>query len=213
MTLADIERECTAVDGVVFDFGGVMTVSSKDDEWPVYAYCAKFGVDRAAVDRGWQRYRNLWDGGFISFAELYGRTFADAGVTIGAAQLDDLWELDAADWFRTMRTDTLALMRRLKASGKKLGVLSNLSPESYERLFVPRCAEYRAARRGGDLGSRASLQARGADLPPHGTQDGPTARPTDLPRRHGGERARRPRLRLARGSLPAILPKGLKDEH
>ena len=144
MTLADIERECTAVDGVVFDFGGVFTVSPKDDDWPVYAYCAKFGVDRAAVDRGWQRYRNLWDGGFISFAELYGRTFADAGVAIGAAQLDDLWELDAADWFRTMRTDTLALMRRLKASGKKLGVLSNLSPESYERLFVPRCAEYRA---------------------------------------------------------------------
>ena len=144
MTLADIERECAAVDGVVFDFGGVMTVSPKDDDWPVYAYCAKFGVDRAAVDRGWQRYRNLWDGGFISFAELYGRTFADAGATIGAAQLDDLWELDAADWFRTMRTDTLALMRRLKASGKKLGVLSNLSPESYERLFVPRCAEYRA---------------------------------------------------------------------
>ena len=144
MTLADIERECAAVDGVVFDFGGVMTVSPKDDDWPVYAYCAKFGVDRAAVDRGWQRYRNLWDGGFISFAELYRRTFADAGVTIGAAQLDDLWELDAADWFRTMRTDTLALMRRLKASGKKLGVLSNLSPESYERLFVPRCAEYRA---------------------------------------------------------------------
>ena len=144
MTLADIERECAAVDGVVFDFGGVMTVSPKDDDWPVYAYCAKFGVDRAAVDRGWQRYRNLWDGGFISFAELYGRTFADAGVAIGAAQLDDLWELDAADWFRTMRTDTLALMRRLKASGKKLGILSNLSPESYERLFVPRCAEYRA---------------------------------------------------------------------
>ena len=144
MTLSDIEAACAAVDGVVFDFGGVMTVSPKDDDWPVYAYCAKFGVDRAAVDRGWQRYRNLWDGGFISFAELYGRTFADAGVAIGAAQLDDLWELDAADWFRTMRTDTLALMRRLKASGKKLGVLSNLSPESYERLFVPRCAEYRA---------------------------------------------------------------------
>ena len=144
MTLSEIESACAEVDGVVFDFGGVMTVSPKDDDWPVYAYCAKFGVDRAAVDRGWQRYRNLWDGGFISFAELYGRTFADAGATIGAAQLDVLWELDAADWFRTLRTDTLALMRRLKTSGKKLGVLSNLSPESYERLFVPRCAEYRA---------------------------------------------------------------------
>ena len=144
MTLPEIENACAAVDGVVFDFGGVFTVSPLAGDWPVYAYCAKFGVDRAAVDRGWQRYRNLWDGGFISFAELYGRTFADAGATIGAAQLDVLWELDAADWFRTLRTDTLALMRRLKASGKKLGVLSNLSPESYERLFVPRCAEYRA---------------------------------------------------------------------
>ena len=144
MTLSEIESACAGVDGVVFDFGGVMTVSPKDDDWPVYAYCAKFGVDRAAVDRGWQRYRNLWDGGFISFAELYGRTFADAGATIGAAQLDVLWKLDAEDWFRTLRTDTLALMRRLKASGKKLGILSNMSPESYERLFVPRCAEYRA---------------------------------------------------------------------
>ena len=142
MTLAGIERNCAEVDGVVFDFGGVMTVSPKDDDWPVYAYCAKFGVDRAAVDRGWQRYRNLWDGGFISFAELYRRTFADAGATIDAAQLDVLWKLDAEDWFRTLRTDTLALMRRLKASGKKLGILSNMSPESYERLFVPRCAEY-----------------------------------------------------------------------
>ena len=144
MTLPEIERACAAVDGVVFDFGGVVTVSPNTDDWPIYAYCAKFGVDRAAVHRGWQRYRSLWDGGFIPFAELYRRTFADAGVTLDAAQVDDLWELDAADWFRTMRTDTLALMRRLKASGKKLGVLSNLSPESYERLFVPRCAEYRA---------------------------------------------------------------------
>ena len=144
LTLSDIEAACAAVDGVVFDFGGVMTVSPKDDDWPVYAYCAKFGVDRAAVDRGWQRYRNLWDGGFISFAELYGRTFADAGVTLEAAQVDDLWELDAAEWFRILRTDTLALMRRLKTPGKKLGILSNMSPESYERLYVPRCAAYRA---------------------------------------------------------------------
>ena len=144
MTLADIERECAAVDGVVFDFGGVFTVSPLTGDWPVYAYCAKFGVDRAAVDRGWQRYRNLWDGGFIPFAELYRRTFADAGVTLADAQIDDLWELDAVGWIRTLRDDTLALMRRLKASGKKLGVLSNMSPDFYERLFAPRCAAYRA---------------------------------------------------------------------
>ena len=144
MTLPEIESACTAVDGVVFDFGGVFTVSPKTDDWPVYGYCAKFGVDRAAVDRGWKNYRHLWDGGFIPFAELYRRTFADAGVTLDPAQVDDLWELDAVGWIRTLRDDTLALMRRLKASGKKLGVLSNMSPDFHERLFVPRCAAYRA---------------------------------------------------------------------
>ena len=144
MTLPEIESACTAVDGVVFDFGGVFTVSPLAGDWPVYAYCAKFGVDRAAVDRGWKRYRHLWDGGFIPFAELYRRTFTDAGVTLDDSQLDDLWELDAVGWIRTLRDDTLALMRRLKASGKKLGVLSNMAPDFHERLFVPRCAAYRA---------------------------------------------------------------------
>ena len=144
MTLPEIERACAAVDGVVFDFGGVFTVSPLAGEWPVYAYCAKCGVDRAAVDRGWKNYRHLWDGGFIPFAELYRRTFADAGVTLADSQIDDLWGLDAVGWIRTLRDDTLALMRRLKASGKKLGVLSNMSPDFHERLFVPRCAAYRA---------------------------------------------------------------------
>ena len=144
MTLPEIERACAAVDGVVFDFGGVVTVSPNTDDWPIYAYCAKFGVDRAAVHCGWQRYRSLWDGGFIPFAELYRRMFADAGAALADKQVDELWELDSGCWIRTLREDTLALMRRLKASGKKLGVLSNMSPEFYERLYVPRCAVLRA---------------------------------------------------------------------
>ena len=144
MTLAEIEAACAAVDGVVFDFGGVISESPLLNDWAVYPYCAKLGVDRAAVDRGWARYRNVFDGGLITFAEYYARTFADAGATITPEQVDDLWELDAESWIRTLRADTLAFMHRLKASGKKLGVLSNMSPDFYERLFVPRCAEYRA---------------------------------------------------------------------
>ncbi len=144
MSLAGIEKACAEVDGVVFDFGGVISVSPKTDEWPLYPYCAKLGVDKAAVDRGWSRYRNLWDGGLISFEDLYSRTFADAGVSITASQLEDLWELDSVAWIRTLRQDTLDLMKRLKAAGKKLGVLSNMSPSFYEELYVPRCAEYRS---------------------------------------------------------------------
>ena len=144
MTLDDIEKLCASVEGVVFDFGGVISESPMMDAWEVYPYCAKLGVDRAAVDRGWARYRNVFDGGLITFAEYYERTFADAGAAITPAQIDDIWKLDAESWIRTLRTDTLALMRRLKASGKKLGVLSNMSPDFYEGLYVPRCAEYRA---------------------------------------------------------------------
>ena len=132
------------VDGVVFDFGGVISVSPMKD-WPLYPYCAAKGVDRSAMEAGWKNYRHLWDGGFITFEELYRRIFADAGCPPpDAATLADLWELDAVAWIRDLRPDTLELMRRLKAAGKKIGILSNMSPDFHERLFVPRASAYRA---------------------------------------------------------------------
>ena len=60
------------VDGVVFDFGGVISVSPREG-WSLYPFCAARGVGRAAVEAGWARYRHLWDGGFISFEEMYRR--------------------------------------------------------------------------------------------------------------------------------------------
>ena len=145
MTFADRLFERAAdVDGVVFDFGGVISVSPVKD-WPIYPYCAAKGIDRAAMDAGWKKYRYLWDGGFITFEELYGRIFADAGCPPpDAATLADLWELDSVGWIRVLRQDTLELMRRLKAAGKKIGILSNMPPDFYEQLYVPRAAEYRA---------------------------------------------------------------------
>jgi FMN phosphatase YigB (HAD superfamily) len=55
-----------------------------------------------------------------------------------------LWELDAAGWTKTISSRTLALMKDLKAIGKKIGILSNMSEDFHERLFAPRCAEHRA---------------------------------------------------------------------
>lgn len=145
MTIADrLFARAADVDGVVFDFGGVISVSPMKD-WPLYPYCAAKGVDRAAMDAGWKNYRHLWDGGFIPFNELYRRIFTDAGCPPpDAATLADLWELDSVDWIRELRPDTLELMRRLKADGKKIGILSNMSPEFHVQLFVPRAAAYRA---------------------------------------------------------------------
>ncbi len=130
-------------DGVVFDFGGVISVSPREG-WSLYPFCAARGVGRAAVDAGWARYRHLWDGGFISFEEMYRRMFADAGVGISDADLAELWEIDAVAWIRDLRADTLELMRALKARGRRIGILTNMSPDFHERLFVPRAAAYRA---------------------------------------------------------------------
>lgn len=129
--------------GVVFDFGGVISVAPSG-AWALYPFCAARGLDRAAVAAGWTKYRHLWDGGFITFDEMYRRIFADAGRTVTAADLAALWEVDAAAWIRDLRPETLDLMRRLKADGRKLGILTNMSPDFYERLFVPRAAAYRA---------------------------------------------------------------------
>lgn len=132
-----------SADGVVFDFGGVISVSPMEG-WELYPFCAARGVDRTTVEAGWKRYRHLWDGGFISFNEMYRRIFADAGVEISGADLEELWEIDAVGWIRNLRPETLDLMRMLKAQGKKLGILSNMSPDFHDRLFVPRAADYRA---------------------------------------------------------------------
>ena len=132
-----------SADGVVFDFGGVISVSPMEG-WELYPFCAARGVDRTTVEAGWKRYRHLWDGGFMSFDEMYRRIFADAGVEISAADLEELWEIDAVGWIRNLRPETLDLMRMLKAQGKKLGILSNMSPDFHDRLFVPRAADYRA---------------------------------------------------------------------
>ena len=131
------------VSGVVLDFGGVISVSPVKD-WALYPYCAAKGVDRAAIDAGFKKYRYLWDGGFISFEECYRRIFVDAGCPPpDAATLADIWEIDSGGWIRELRSYTLELLRRLKTEDKNIGILSNMSPEFYERLFVPHSPAWR----------------------------------------------------------------------
>ena len=132
-----------AADGVVFDFGGVMSVSPLEN-WSLYPYCAARGIDRAALARAWTNYRHLWDGGTMTFDEMYRRIFADSGLPPpDDVTLAELWHADAEAWVETWRTDTLELMRRLKAAGKKIGILSNMAEDFHRRLFVPRAAKYR----------------------------------------------------------------------
>jgi FMN phosphatase YigB (HAD superfamily) len=131
--------------GVVFDFGGVISVSPRNDGWPLLDYCRSLGIAKESFDRSWEMHRAKWDGGICSFEELYRLTFADAGLPPpDPEQLETLWRLDAAGWTKTLSPGTLALMKDLKSLGKKIGILSNMSEDFHRRLFAPRCAEYRA---------------------------------------------------------------------
>lgn len=137
----------SGVDGVVFDFGGVISIAPMDPvtgDWALYDYGRTLGISREILKKGWDDYRHLWDGGFITFKDMYERIFASAGVELTPKILDELWEVDTVGWIRNLRADTLELMRSLKSAGFKLGILSNMSIEFYEKLYVERTAEYRA---------------------------------------------------------------------
>ena len=129
--------------GVVFDFGGVISLSPLGDGDRLRTYCESIGLTRSAFDEGWRKYRAMWDGGECSFDELYRLTFENAGLPPPTReQLEQLWRYDAEGWVRTLSPLTLELMKDLKAAGRKIGILSNMSEDFHDRLFVPRCAAY-----------------------------------------------------------------------
>lgn len=138
-----LKRAEQGVDGVVFDFGGVIVESAMENE-ALYRFCESKGMSREMFRQTWQAYRKFWDGGFCTFEELYDRQFADVGVKLAKEDYATLWELDTGGWMAKLRPETLELMRRLKANGKKIGILSNMAKEFFERAFKSVCAEYRA---------------------------------------------------------------------
>lgn len=146
MNIEDMVGRCEGASGVVFDFGGVISVSPMSKwERTLYPYCETLGLSAEAVREGFRRHRKLWDGDALSFEEMYRRIFAEAGLpSPTSVELAEIRRLDAASWVEELRPDTLELMRTLKARGKRLAILSNMSSDFHRDYFAPRCAAYRA---------------------------------------------------------------------
>ncbi len=114
------------IQGVVFDFGGVMTTSTMPQR--VIALAKELGISWDMILRGFSKYRHQYDGGFITLEELYRATWKDEGLTIEPEVLARFEEADTASWlYRNERT--LAWMTTLKAEGLKIGILTNMAPE------------------------------------------------------------------------------------
>lgn len=117
------------VKAVAFDFGGVMTTSVMPDR--VKPLAAEYGIPWSAIEAGFRKYRNLYDGDFLSLSEMYARIWADAGLAPNAQAVDRICEADVSSWlYRNERT--LVWMKSLKARGFKIGILTNM-PSSFGR--------------------------------------------------------------------------------
>ena len=129
--------------GVVFDFGGVISFPP-GEAWEAYRVAAALGLGKAAFEEGFRRYRHLWDGGFIDGLEMYRRIFADNGLSAADEDLRLLLDADCAGWVRRFNPVIRPLMDALKAQGRKIGILTNMSVEFRDRWFIPYAADYAA---------------------------------------------------------------------
>ncbi len=121
--------------GVVFDFGGV--ISAPQDPTFFTTVQALTGWSKAVVLAGWAAHRAGLDRGDISAEELYRRIAADQGAVLAPGTLRTLAAADYDSWAHA-NDATLAWARELKASGFKIGILTNMPPD-----FLPwfdRCA-------------------------------------------------------------------------
>ena len=115
------------VSAVVFDFGGVMTVTTMPER--VRACVRANGLDWGVLERGFAKYRRMMDGGFIGLDEMYDQIWADANVTVAPEVRAEILKEDLASFLEGYRNErTLAWMKSLKAAGYRLGILTNMPP-------------------------------------------------------------------------------------
>lgn len=123
---------------VVFDFGGVMTTTTMPER--VRKLVSTLGIDWNVVERGFKKYRNLMDGDYMTLEEMYAKIWADAGIEIDAATQAKIVEEDQASYlYRNEKT--LETMKRLKAKGLRIGILTNMC-SSFAKLFRKHFADF-----------------------------------------------------------------------
>ena len=131
------------IDGVVFDFGGVMTMSTMPER--VRKCVTQFGIDWRCLETGFAKYRRLMDGGFITIDQMYDLIWADADISLTREMKARILEEDYASFLENSRNPkTLSWIRALKASGRKIGILTNMSrpfAARFRKVFADFVAE------------------------------------------------------------------------
>ena len=129
------------IKGVVFDFGGVITrYPVPEDYEPALSRC---GLTWNALMKGFTAHRAGFDHDEYDGAEMYRRILTDNQLPFDNALLAELAVLDSKSWTHA-NPATYALMKQLKADGKKVGILTNMSSDFAENYFFPCFGEHLA---------------------------------------------------------------------
>ncbi len=87
--------------------------------------------------------RRATDGGEMTLEECYRVIAEGAGAKVEPGFAKKATELDCATW-TNLADETFALMKDLKAAGKKIGILSNMSRDFFSTQYCRVAAHIRA---------------------------------------------------------------------
>jgi putative hydrolase of the HAD superfamily len=133
---------------IVFDYGGVICYIPSAEMRSELVRLSGLPADVLwELDR---KYRGEWDRGTYDGIEHYRLMLAKAGVSLDDESLARIVQADIDSW-KHINPATIQLMRDIKASGLRLGILSNI-PHDFPRDSVPVFAEADIAVYSCDLG-------------------------------------------------------------
>ena len=125
-----------SVKAVVFDYGGVISLPQDQKAMDEIAKLA--GVEKEKIVQAIWALRGDYDRGTISAKEYFKNVLASLSVYKDDKTVGDIIELDINSW-KSVNTETEALMKELKEAGYLVGILSNIPHEylSWAKKNVP----------------------------------------------------------------------------
>lgn len=111
---------------VVFDYGGVLTYLPREEDWQSMASIA--GADLSKLLEAYWLHRYPYEISRYDSATYWGLVGLHCGVELTSSKTRELVTQDNEQWGRP-NPETIALSRRLRGTGMRTALLSNMQPD------------------------------------------------------------------------------------
>ena len=129
--MALVKELVNEIDGVIFDYGGVLVHHQTDEDHTRMAKIA--GAPQESFSERYWAERDAYDEGLISNIDYWTSVLSSAGATVTEKKIDDLTEHDTVSWMRYDQP-MWDWVDELKRAGKRVAMLSNMPQEIGEAL-------------------------------------------------------------------------------